>query len=118
MDSTLLNIVIEIIEDKCESQTAAVIVGVVLGAIIVALGLYAIYTTLVIRRYKKGEGENEINKGQSRKGPIYANESFMTGIAEIGEGNKEATSSNSETEYLRLDENNRDDKTYERLQDL
>ncbi|XP_060571643.1 titin-like [Ruditapes philippinarum] len=108
----------EIIDDKRNSQTAAVIVGVVLGAIIVVLALYAIYTTLVIRSYKKSEGENKINKGQKRKGPIYANESFMTGIAEIGEGNKEATTNNSETEYSRLDENTRDDKTYERLQVL
>jgi hypothetical protein len=70
---------------------------------------------------------NEININAfylySRKGPIYPNESFLTSsdVRTVGTLSNQttATSINIESEYLRLDDNTRDDKkTYDSIQNI
>ncbi|XP_060568281.1 carcinoembryonic antigen-related cell adhesion molecule 5-like [Ruditapes philippinarum] len=110
---------------EIESENVAVIVGVVLGVIIVILALCAGCVSMVLRIYRSKEAQSDVKKRRMRKGPIYANESFLTGdldsseVRTVGINQTTASSINIESEYLRLDDNTRDDrKTYDTIQNI
>ncbi|XP_053397499.1 receptor-type tyrosine-protein phosphatase F-like [Mercenaria mercenaria] len=103
----------------CDGAKNSIIIGIVLGALLLIVSIYAGYATLVIRRYKTKQEFPESSKARTkeRRGPIYGNETFMIGETEEIDSSDPAAVRHSETEYTRLDDNTKDDKgTYDIIQ--
>ncbi|XP_053392061.1 uncharacterized protein LOC128554777, partial [Mercenaria mercenaria] len=102
-----------------DSSTHSIIIGAVLGVIILILIVYAGYATFLIRRYRQNGGKeiNTSRKKNDRKSQTYVNEAVVLGVVDARGSTNDRTLSNiatSEepyTEYSRLDDNKRDDRT-------
>ncbi|XP_045199106.2 tyrosine-protein phosphatase 10D-like [Mercenaria mercenaria] len=105
--------------DGCNCSTESIIIGVVLGFTNLLLLVYAGYATFIIRRNRAGKDELNMSTSNKndRKSQTYVNESFVVGVAGVGGSEDLETFSNvapgreSETEYSRLDDNTREDRT-------